>query len=109
MSNPNLSNYMVAITNAAAACEKAAAVGAKIDESYAREMQAIADALKARFEALLLLRKAASGAPQWLKDQMEASRRLPPPTAEKVAAQFRAVEDASQTNYDRYRHSSKNP
>ena len=33
-------------------------------------------------------------APQWLKDQMEAVRKLPLPTKEKVAAQFRAVEEA---------------
>lgn len=33
-------------------------------------------------------------APQWLKERMEALRKLPPPTKEKVEQQFRAVEKA---------------
>lgn len=32
------------------------------------------------------------GAPQWLKDRMEELRRLPPPSAEQVEAQFAAAE-----------------
>ena len=37
-------------------------------------------------------------APQWLKDQMEALKKLPPPTLEQVERQFRACEEQSFRN-----------
>lgn len=45
------------------------------------------------------------GAPQWLKDQMEALKKLPPPSLEKVQAQFRACEKFRRENARCRKHS----
>lgn len=44
------------------------------------------------------------GAPQWLKDQMEALKKLPPPTLEQVHAQFEASKKFRRDNARCRRH-----
>lgn len=42
--------------------------------------------------------------PQWLKDQMEAQRKLPPPSIEKVRQQFAAVSRFRKENAGCHKH-----